>query len=169
MSIDSLEPTTALSLAVRLASVSFALSAFEQIRVSRDAFGEAGAGFLVTPGVTPEVVRVAVELGIPALPGALSPTEIATAQRAGATAVKLFPASLGGPGYLRVLRGPFSDVPFVPTGGIELADVRSWLDAGATCVGLGSALVGATPPATPGDLRALTERARRVVRLAGRR
>jgi 2-keto-3-deoxy-6-phosphogluconate aldolase len=60
-------------------------------------------------------------------------------------------------------------VRFVPTGGIEPADVRSWLDAGATCVGLGSALVGATPPATPGDLRALTERALRAVRLAGRR
>jgi len=133
------------------------------------AFGEAGAAFLVSPGVTPEVVRVAVDLGIPAVPGALSPTEIATAQRAGATAVKLFPASLGGPGYLRVLRGPFSDVRFVPTGGIELADLRSWLDAGATCVGLGSALVGPTPSATPGDLRALTERARRVVQLAGRR
>jgi 2-dehydro-3-deoxyphosphogluconate aldolase/(4S)-4-hydroxy-2-oxoglutarate aldolase len=130
------------------------------------AFGEAGAAFLVSPGVTPEVVRVAVELGVPAVPGALSPTEIATAQRAGATAVKLFPASLGGPGYLRVLRGPFSDVRFIPTGGIELADVRPWLDAGATCVGFGSALVGATPPATPDDLRALTERARRVVRLA---
>ena len=83
--------------------------------------------------------------------------------------MKLFPASLGGPGYLRVLRGPFSNVRFVPTGGIELADVRSWLDAGATCVGLGSALVGATPPEAPGDLRALTERARRVVQLAGRR
>lgn len=132
-------------------------------------FGEAGAAFLVSPGVMPEVVRVAVELGIPAVPGALSPTEIATALGAGATAVKLFPASLGGPGYLRVLRGPFPDVRFVPTGGIELADVRSWLDAGATCVGLGSALVGATPPAAPGDLRALTERARRVVQLAGRR
>ena len=63
------------------------------------AFGEAGAAFLVSPGVTPEVVRVAVELGIPAVPGALSPTEIATAQRAGATAVKLFPASLGGPSF----------------------------------------------------------------------
>ena len=54
-------------------------------------------------------------------------------------------------------------------GRYELADVRSWLDAGATCVGLGSALVGATPPEAPGDLRALTERARRVVQLAGRR
>jgi 2-dehydro-3-deoxyphosphogluconate aldolase/(4S)-4-hydroxy-2-oxoglutarate aldolase len=133
------------------------------------AFGEAGASFLVSPGVMPEVVRVAVELGIPAVPGALSPTEIATALGAGATAVKLFPASLGGPGYLRALRGPFPDVRFVPTGGIEPTDVRSWLDAGATCIGLGSALVGATPPAGPGDLRALTERARRIVQLAGRR
>jgi len=133
------------------------------------AFGEAGAAFLVSPGVMPEVVRVAVELRLPAVPGALSPTEIATAQRAGATAVKLFPAGLGGPGYLRVLRGPFSNVRFVPTGGIELADVRSWLDAGAACVGLGSALVGATPPARSADLRVLTERARRVVRLTGRR
>jgi len=115
----------------------------------------------------PEVIRVAVELGIPAVPGALSPTEIARALSAGATAVKLFPASLGGPGYLRVLRGPFSDVRFVPTGGIELADVRSWLDAGAACVGLGSALVGASSPASSADLRALTERARRAVQLAG--
>lgn len=132
------------------------------------AFGEAGAAFLVSPGFDPEVVRAAVELGIPAVPGALSPTEIAAAIDAGAAAVKLFPASLGGPSYLRVLRGgPFPDVAFVPTGGVVVDDVPSWLKAGAACVGLGATLVGTSPPRSPEDLEQLSARARRAVELAG--
>jgi 2-dehydro-3-deoxyphosphogluconate aldolase/(4S)-4-hydroxy-2-oxoglutarate aldolase len=130
------------------------------------AFGEAGAAFLVSPGVAPVVVRTAVELGVPAVPGALSPTEISTAMDEGATAIKLFPARLGGPEYLRALRAPFADVPFVPTGGIEIGDVRSWLDAGAASVGLGSALVGSDPPPAGVGLEALTDRAARALELA---
>lgn len=124
------------------------------------AFGEAGAAFLVSPGVKVEVVRAAVELGVPAVPGALSPTEIATAVDAGADAIKLFPAGLGGPDYLRALRGPFSRVAFVPTGGIRPEDVGSWLGAGAACVGLGGSLVGSTPPSTDRELASLVERVR---------
>lgn len=124
------------------------------------AFAEAGAAFLVSAGVRADVVRVAVELGIPAVPGALSPTEIATALDAGADAVKLFPARLGGPDYLRALRGPFPGVAFVPTGGIRPEDVASWLDAGAACVGLGGTLVGQAPPPTDRELASLVERVR---------
>ena len=82
------------------------------------AFADAGARFLVSPGLVPEIVREGLELGVPTIPGVLSPTEIVAAVAAGADFVKLFPASLGGPGYLAALRGPFPDVRFVPTGGI---------------------------------------------------
>jgi 2-dehydro-3-deoxyphosphogluconate aldolase / (4S)-4-hydroxy-2-oxoglutarate aldolase len=122
------------------------------------AFADAGAAFLVSPGVKVDVVRASVERGVPAVPGALSPTEIATATDAGADAVKLFPAGLGGPDYLRALRGPFSRVAFVPTGGIRPQDVGTWLDAGAVCVGLGAALIGSSPPSTDRELGTLVER-----------
>jgi 2-dehydro-3-deoxyphosphogluconate aldolase / (4S)-4-hydroxy-2-oxoglutarate aldolase len=124
------------------------------------AFADAGAAFLVSPGLSVDVVRAAAERGVPAVPGALSPTEIATAIDAGADAVKLFPAGLGGPDYLRALRGPFSRIAFLPTGGIRPEDVGSWLDAGAACVGLGGTLVGSTPPETDRELAALAERVR---------
>lgn len=75
-----------------------------------------------------------------------------------------------GPGYLRALRGPFGDVAFVPTGCIGIEDVPGWLAAGAAGVGLGSALVGGTPPRSDDELQGLTDRARRAVELtAGRR
>ena len=124
------------------------------------AFAEAGAAFLVSPGTKADVVRAAVELGVPAVPGALSPTEVEAAVDAGADAVKLFPAGLGGPDYLRALRGPFSRVAFVPTGGIRPGDVGSWLDAGAACVGLGASLVGSAPPSSDRELSALVRRVR---------
>jgi 2-dehydro-3-deoxyphosphogluconate aldolase/(4S)-4-hydroxy-2-oxoglutarate aldolase len=130
------------------------------------AFAEAGAAFLVSPGLNVDVVRSAIELGVPAVPGALSPTEISAAVDAGAEAVKLFPAGLGGPGYLHALRGPFARVPFVPTGGIRPEDVPAWLEAGAASVGLGATLIGTAPAATDRELVALTERTRDAVALA---
>jgi len=80
--------------------------------------------------------------------------------------MKLFPASLGGPGYLAPLRGPFPNVRFVPTGGIAISDVPAWLEAGAVCVGLGSSLLGGSPPRTRADLDRITSEARRAVELA---
>jgi 2-dehydro-3-deoxyphosphogluconate aldolase/(4S)-4-hydroxy-2-oxoglutarate aldolase len=134
----------------------------EQVRACADA----GARFVVSPGCLPDVVGEAHALGLAAIPGALSPTEILTAESLGAEGVKLFPAALGGPAYLRTLRGPFPATRFVPTGGIGLEDAPAYLEAGATCVGLGASLVGRTPPASASELRAIEERAGRAIALA---
>ena len=106
----------------------------------------AGAAFLVTPNFDGAVTAYAASVGLPILAGAFSPTEVFTAWNAGATAVKLFPASIGGPGYVRELtRGPFPDIPLVPTGGVALADIADYLDAGAVAFGLGTSLLGGAP------------------------
>jgi 2-dehydro-3-deoxyphosphogluconate aldolase / (4S)-4-hydroxy-2-oxoglutarate aldolase len=111
-------------------------------RQARDALG-AGAQFLVSPACLPEVARVAREGGVPVFLGALTPTEVDAALKAGSTAVKLFPAGIGGPRYLRDLRGPFPDVDFVPSGGVTEDNAREFLDAGAIAVYAGS---GLAPP-----------------------
>jgi 2-dehydro-3-deoxyphosphogluconate aldolase/(4S)-4-hydroxy-2-oxoglutarate aldolase len=119
---------------------------------------EAGATYLVTPGISPGA-REGVRLGVPVLVGALTPSEVITAVELGATAVKLFPAGqLGGPSYLRALRDPFPEVPFVPVGGVGADAVPRYFDAGATAVGVGSPLLG--DAAHGGSLAALRERAR---------
>jgi 2-dehydro-3-deoxyphosphogluconate aldolase/(4S)-4-hydroxy-2-oxoglutarate aldolase len=123
----------------------------------------AGATFAVSPALTASVAAC-VAAGLPILAGALTPTEIESAVSVGAEAVKLFPASLGGPAYLSALRQPFPDVPFVPVGGVGLAEAESYLAAGAIAVGVGSPLVG--DAAAGGDLSALAERAARFVKLA---
>lgn len=123
---------------------------------ARDA-AEAGASFLVTPAVSAAVGEGAA-LGLPVLAGALTPTEVVNALAAGATAIKLFPASLGGVRHLRALRDPFPGVPFVPVGGVGTAEAADYLSAGAVAVGVGSPLVG--DAAAGGDLGALRARAR---------
>ena len=127
----------------------------------------AGAAYLVAPDFRPEVVAWAVARGVPAVPGALTPTEIAAAWAAGATAVKLFPVSAaGGPAYLKAVRAPLPEVPLVPTGGVGLGDIGAYLAAGAAAVGIGGPLLGdAGDPG--GDLDALAGRARRAVAAAG--
>jgi 2-dehydro-3-deoxyphosphogluconate aldolase/(4S)-4-hydroxy-2-oxoglutarate aldolase len=103
---------------------------------------DAGADFLVSPTTSLDVVATARIAGVAAYPGALTPTEILAAQRSGAAAVKLFPAASVGPGYLRQIRGPMPDIRIMPTGGIAVDGVESWIRAGATAVGLGSSLCG---------------------------
>ncbi len=120
---------------------------------------DAGASFLVSPGLLPDVVQRALDLRVDVVPGALTPTEIMRAHAMGVAAVKLFPASVGGPGYVRALRGPLPAVPLVPTGGIAIQDAGAYLNAGAACVGLGGALVGEGPPASATELDAIAERA----------
>jgi 2-dehydro-3-deoxyphosphogluconate aldolase/(4S)-4-hydroxy-2-oxoglutarate aldolase len=116
---------------------------------------EAGARFLVTPGMCPAVAE-AGRMGLGVLAGALTPTEvIAAAERA--DAVKLFPASLGGPGYLQALRAPFPEVPFVPVGGVDAQGAKMYLAAGAVGVGIGSPLIG--DAADGGDQSELAARA----------
>lgn len=103
---------------------------------------EAGAAFIVSPHTDDLVVNWAVENAIPVMAGAVTPTEIARAWDLGCSAVKLFPASVGGPPLLRTLRGPFSQVDFVPTGGVGADNVADYLNAGAVAVGVGSWLTG---------------------------
>jgi 2-dehydro-3-deoxyphosphogluconate aldolase/(4S)-4-hydroxy-2-oxoglutarate aldolase len=79
--------------------------------------------------------------GLTTMVGALTPSEVMAVRGAGMDVVKVFPASLGGPSYLRALRGPFPDVPLMPTGGVNAGNVAEWLAAGAIAVGVGGELV----------------------------
>ncbi|MDJ0349759.1 bifunctional 4-hydroxy-2-oxoglutarate aldolase/2-dehydro-3-deoxy-phosphogluconate aldolase [Cryobacterium sp. PH29-G1] len=101
----------------------------------------AGATFMVTPAVT-EAIDESARLGLPVCAGALTPTEVVAARRAGATVVKLFPGSFGGPAYLKALRDPLPDVPFIPVGGVDAGLAREYFAAGAVGVGIGSPLLG---------------------------
>ena len=105
-----------------------------------DAAVAVGAEAVVGPGTVPAVLERAGELGIPVIPGALTPTEIERAWTAGAAFVKLFPGALGGPGYVRDVLAPLADVPLIVTGGIDASNARAFLDAGAVAVGMGSPL-----------------------------
>lgn len=98
---------------------------------------DAGARVLVSPHTDPRLVEWAADEGLAYLPGALTPTEIVAAWSAGAAAVKLFPAGSAGPAYLRELSGPFADVPFVPTGGVNAQTAADWIAAGAAAVAVG--------------------------------
>ena len=120
---------------------------------------DAGAAFVVTPGLVPGVVERAHELGVDIVPGAFTPTEVIAAHAMGVTAVKLFPASTGGPGYLRALLGPLAGVRLVPTGGIAIEEAGAYLAAGSACVGLGSALVGERPPTSDTEIGVIADRA----------
>lgn len=103
----------------------------------------AGARFLVSPGTEPRLAEAMLATGAAVMLGALTPTEVMAATALGADVVKIFPASLGGPAFLRALRGPFPDVPLMPTGGVNASNLGEWLAAGAVAVGAGSDLVSA--------------------------
>jgi len=103
---------------------------------------DAGAQFLVSPGFNAGTVAVAREKDLLIMAGALTPTEVMAAWEAGADFVKIFPCgSLGGPNYIRALKGPFPQVPMVPTGGVNLETAADYIRAGATALGVGGELV----------------------------
>jgi 2-dehydro-3-deoxyphosphogluconate aldolase/(4S)-4-hydroxy-2-oxoglutarate aldolase len=103
---------------------------------------DAGAEFIVTPCVVPEVIDAAHRADVAVLPGALTPGEVFEAFRLGGDMVKIFPVqSVGGAAYLRALRGPFPDIPLVPTGGVTLANMADMFRAGAAAVGVGAELI----------------------------
>ncbi len=104
---------------------------------------DAGARFLVSPGAPPDLLEAMLGTGITVLAGAFTPTEVMSVVARGAHVVKLFPASLGGPGLLRSLRGPFPGIPFVPTGGVDAGNLGDWFAAGALAVGAGGELCSA--------------------------
>jgi len=123
---------------------------------------DAGAQFLVTPGLRSEVAAVAVANAVPVFLGALTPTEVAAAVDLGSSAVKIFPAGAFGPKYLSDLHGPYPDVELLPSGGVNADNARAFLDAGALAVCAGT---GVVPPAqvADGDWADITSRARRFV------
>jgi 2-dehydro-3-deoxyphosphogluconate aldolase/(4S)-4-hydroxy-2-oxoglutarate aldolase len=124
------------------------------------------ARFVVSPAFVPELVAACREEDVPVFLGALTPSEVHAAWAAGATAVKLFPAGVGGPRYLEQLRGPFPDIAFIPSGGIDERSAREYLDAGAVAVYAGSSLAPAALVAA-GDHEEIAQRAHAFVASLG--
>jgi 2-dehydro-3-deoxyphosphogluconate aldolase / (4S)-4-hydroxy-2-oxoglutarate aldolase len=115
---------------------------------TRDALEAAlasGADFGVSPSLNASILAAALDRGLPFVAGALTPTEIDTAWRAGSTFVKVFPASSVGPGHVREVRGPMPEIELIPTGGIDASSAAAFLAAGAVAVGMGGAIVNAAP------------------------
>src|SRR4051812_17223099 len=126
---------------------------------------DAGAEFLVTPGLDLGTVKAANQAGKLIMAGALTPTEVITAWKGGADFVKVFPASaVGGATYLKALRGPLPQIPMVPTGGVNLNTAADFLRAGASALGIGGELVLAAALQT-GNVAQITELARRYVEI----
>jgi 2-dehydro-3-deoxyphosphogluconate aldolase/(4S)-4-hydroxy-2-oxoglutarate aldolase len=103
----------------------------------------AGAQFVVTPRVNTRVIELCRRYAVPTVIGAFTPTEMLTAWEAGATYVKVFPASVGGPGYLKDVRGPLPQLKLIPTGGVSAANAGDFIRAGAVAIAVGSNLVDA--------------------------
>ncbi|KAB2649570.1 MAG: bifunctional 4-hydroxy-2-oxoglutarate aldolase/2-dehydro-3-deoxy-phosphogluconate aldolase [Verrucomicrobiota bacterium] len=103
----------------------------------------AGARFLVTPALRPDVIATAKRYSVPVFCGALTPTEILSAWELGADAVKVFPAEFFGPAYIKSIKAPFPHIDLVPTGGVTPDNVGEFLKAGATATAAGSSLVDA--------------------------
>ena len=122
----------------------------------------AGATFIVTPTVSLPAIEICNRYGVATTIGALTPTEILTAWQTGATYVKVFPANLGGPRYLRDVLGPLPQVKLIPTGGVDVDNAGEFIRAGAVAVALGSNLVDARSVAS-GDWETITSRAQAIV------
>lgn len=108
----------------------------EQVKQAVDA----GAHFMMSPVCDGEVIAAGAGTGIPFVPGCMTPSEISAAIKAGASAVKLFPAVSIGTEGIASLRGPFPDIPFVATGGVNLTNAVTYIKAGATFIGIGTSL-----------------------------
>jgi 2-dehydro-3-deoxyphosphogluconate aldolase/(4S)-4-hydroxy-2-oxoglutarate aldolase len=116
----------------------------------------AGAEYIVAPIVNHEVIRLCRRYDKPVMPGAFTPTEVLSAWEAGADIVKIFPADIGGPAYLKALRAPLPQVRMMPTGGVDLNTAENFLKAGACCLGVGGSLVEAKAVAA-GDFARIRE------------
>jgi len=124
-----------------------------------------GANFIVAPNFNPEVARICNRRKVPYVPGCGSATEIAAAEEMGAEIVKLFPAdALGGPKFVRAIRGPCPWTSLMPTGGIEMEEdnIRDWIDSGVACLGMGAKLI-AKELLARGDYPEITRRVRQIL------
>ena len=129
------------------------VTAPEDLRIA----AERGAHYIVTPITRADLLEAAADAGIPIVPGGLTPSELHAGWAAGAAAVKVFPASVVGPGYVKDLRGPFPGIRVIPSGGVDLEAARAWLQAGAEAVSVGGPLLG--DALRGGSLEELAERA----------
>jgi len=123
---------------------------------------DAGARFVVSPVLRPEVIAAGHRHDVPVLPGCFSPTEILTAWEAGADVVKVFPATALGPTFFKDVRGPLPQVKLMPTGGVTIDNAGDWIRAGAVAIGVGAALLDAAAIAA-GNFRVITANAKRIV------
>ncbi len=124
----------------------------------------AGAKFLVSPICEPDLIKAMVATGLATMAGALTPTEVFQAYQAGTDIVKVFPGTLGGPSYIKSLKGPFPYIPLMPTGGVSENNVKEWFAAGVVAVGAGSELC---PPslAKEGKFAEISKRAAEFAKL----
>ena len=127
----------------------------------------AGAEYIVSPIVNLEVIRLCRRYDKAVMPGAFTPSEVVAAWEAGADVVKVFPADVGGPPYLKALRGPLPQIRLMPTGGVDLTTAEAFLKAGACCLGVGSSLVEPKAVAS-GDFARLRDLAAQYVALVKR-
>ena len=125
---------------------------------------EAGAHYLVSPVCETNLVKSLVQSGLLTMAGALTPTEVLQAYNLGADVIKIFPGSLGGPAYIKALKGPFPYIPMMPTGGVSAGNVAEWFSTGVVAVAAGSELC---PPqlAKEGKFEEITRRAAEFVQL----
>src|SRR5215475_11636280 len=124
---------------------------------------DAGAEFLVSPGFDAGTVHLANRLGKPIMAGALTPTEVIAAWRAGSDFVKIFPCgTVGGAKYIKALKAPLPQIPMVPTGGVNLQTAAEFIEAGAEALGIGGELVPAAALKS-GDTKAITDIARQLL------
>lgn len=122
---------------------------------------EAGAQYIISPDMNPEVIRLTRSLDLVSIPGAYSPTEAVAAHRAGADIVKLFPAGLLGPEYFRAVMGPLGHIPFSAVGNIDASNLYEFLEAGVTSFGIGGSMVD-QEAVREGNFKKLTETARKL-------
>lgn len=124
----------------------------------------AGATYIVGPGTDVETIRLCNSYGVAVMPGALTPTEVIHAWRSGADVVKLFPADVGGPAYLKGLKEPLPQVEILPTKGINFDTAADYIRAGAIAVGSGTFLVNKTLMAAK-DYRQITQNAQKIIQI----
>jgi 2-dehydro-3-deoxyphosphogluconate aldolase/(4S)-4-hydroxy-2-oxoglutarate aldolase len=122
---------------------------------------DAGAQFVVSPILNPEVIKACKEHDVYCAPGCFTPTEIQMAYTLGADVIKVFPATSLGPKYFKDLRGPFPNIPLMPTGGVSIENAHEWIAAGAVAVGIGSDLLD-KKAIDEGRYEILRERARKL-------
>jgi 2-dehydro-3-deoxyphosphogluconate aldolase/(4S)-4-hydroxy-2-oxoglutarate aldolase len=123
----------------------------------------AGAEFIVTPNTRNEIIRLSATARIPIIPGALTPTEVQKAFDLGATAVKIFPVNcVGGPEYIKALRGPFRDIPLMACGGVNAENAQAYLKAGSNLVSFGASIFNPKLMAA-GDWATIAERLKKLL------